>query len=258
MITLKDDDNKCELIGTFSLLTQASLGLLCLSSLIVKRYYEWPNRRTWKIWFFDVSKQLFGAFGVHIVNVMLSILKTKKDPSTTIDGDSDDGSGGWETDDDDPCNWYFLNIVFDCTVGVYILYWVFKGCNHICKNYFHMTKIKSGEYGDPPSLVAYFKQLSIYFTSLMITKVILFFAMNIFSLQLVWITSHILLGWLDDYPDELEIFIVIFVVPIFMNCLQLILVDNIIKNPYFTRTIIEPAPEDLENPNKIYGSIEDS
>lgn len=69
------DDGKCELIGTFSLLTQAFLGLLCLLSLIIKRSYEYPIRRTWSVWFFDVSKQLIGALGVHIFNVLLSLIK---------------------------------------------------------------------------------------------------------------------------------------------------------------------------------------
>lgn len=272
-----DDEGKCELVGTFSLVTQAFLGLLCMSSLIVKRYYEWPTRRTWPVWFFDVSKQLLGALGVHIFNVSLSIILTHKDDSTpTTPINKDDGGDDWSDDrDDDPCNWYFLNIVFDCTIGVYVLYLIFGVVNKICKDWLHITNIKSGEYGDPnkPSVTAYLKQLAIYYVSLMITKIVLFFSMNIFSKQLVWITAHILLGWLDDYPDEFEIFIVIFVVPIFMNCLQLILVDNIIQNPYLRRRnkmqseILESDSTDTENTitndetniidtNKTYGTFE--
>lgn len=39
-----------------------------------------------------------------------------------------------------------------------------------------------------------------------------------------------MLRWLDEYPDEVEIFIVMFIIPIIMNCLQLILIDNFIRN----------------------------
>lgn len=236
-----DDEGKCELVGTFSLVTQAFLGLLCMSSLIVKRYYEWPVRRTWAVWFFDVSKQLLGALGVHVFNVVLSIIETLGDSSENGDAriglrTRDDDGGGWEDGDaNDPCNWYFLNIVFDCTIGVYILYLVFSGVNKICKNWLHIANIKTGEYGDPnrPSVTAYLKQLVIYFISLMITKVILFVVLDVFSLQLLWITDHVLLVWLNNYPKQFEIFMVMFVIPIIMNCLQFILVDNIIQNPYF-------------------------
>lgn len=221
-----DNDGKCELIGTFSLITQAFLGLLCLSSLLVKRFYEYPMRRSWPVWLFDVLKQLIGALGVHIFNVLLAIVKTTKNPSVmTTDGDDEDLG--------DPCDWYFLNIVFDCTIGVFVLYHVFKVANRVCKKYLHITHIELGQYGPDernPSFRAFLKQLTVYFTSLMVTKVILFGVMECFETQLLWFTSNVLLVWLDVYPDELEIFIVIFVVPIVMNCLQLILIDNFIQS----------------------------
>lgn len=228
MVPPVDDDGKCELVGTFSLLTQAFLGLLCLLSLIVKRFYEYPVRRTWQVWFFDVSKQVIGALGVHIFNLLLSITKAEpNDFSITDDCDSGDQCQG------DPCDWYFLSIVLDCTIGVYVLYVVLSFVSFVCKKYFKVTQIESGQYGpDPhnPSVKAYFKQLGIYFGSLMITKFVLYGLLVCFESQLLWFTSHVLLVWLDDYPNEFEIFIVMFVVPIFMNCLQLILVDNFIQN----------------------------
>ncbi|KAG5416953.1 hypothetical protein I9W82_004584 [Candida metapsilosis] len=226
----QDDDGKCELIGTFSLLTQAFLGFICLSSLIVKRFYEHPIRRTWPVWSFDVSKQLIGALGVHIFNVILSVLKTA--PGLMLLSGDKPNYDDDDPDKDDPCDWYFLNIVFDCTIGVYVLYLVFKGVNYICKRMLHITQIESGEYGDVnnPSWKAFSKQLAIYFTSLMITKFILYGLVEIFERELLWITSHILLRWLDEYPDEVEIFIVMFLIPIIMNCLQLILIDNFIRN----------------------------
>lgn len=242
---LDDDDGKCELIGTFSLLTQAFLGLLCLSSLIMKRFYEYPLRRSWSVWSFDVSKQLIGAFGVHIFNVLLSIFKTQdyKDPGLSLTN-ADDYTGSDSNDDssEDPCDWYFLNIVFDCTIGVYILYLVFKYVNRLCKDYLHFTQIESGQYGpDPknPSFKAFLKQLSIYFTSLMITKFILYGIVECFETQLLWFTGHVLLVWLNEYPDEFEIFIVMFVVPVVMNCLQLVLIDNFIQNQIVHRTNLQ-------------------
>ncbi|KAI3403730.2 hypothetical protein KGF56_003455 [Candida oxycetoniae] len=228
-----DDDGKCELIGTFSLFTQAVLGLLCISSLIVKRFYEYPIRRTWPVWTFDVSKQLIGALGVHVFNVILSMLKTA--PEVTmwmLEKRRRAGGGDDSSDNDDPCDWYFLSIVLDCTIGVYILYLVFRSITHILKSYFGVSHIDSGEYGNVnhPSFTAFCKQLAVYFSSLMITKFILYGFVEIFERQLLWITSHILLAWLDEFPEEFEILMVMFVIPIILNCLQLILIDNFIRN----------------------------
>lgn len=230
------DDGKCQLISTFSLITQASLGLLCLSCLIVKRFYEYPLRRTWPVWLFDVLKQLIGAMGLHVCNVFLSILKGQKQTNVFAD---DPTNGGGASDGEDPCDWYFLNIVFDCTIGVFVLYIIFGYVNKFLKEKLHVTHIESGEYGpDPnkPSFRAYFKQLAVYFGSLMATKVVLYYFMELFADQLLWFTSHVLLVWLNEYPDEFEIFVVMFVVPIFMNCLQLILVDTIIQNQLLIQT----------------------
>lgn len=224
MTLLRGGGGQCELVGTFSLVTQAVLGLLCLSSLLVKRFYEHPIRRSWPVWSFDVSKQLVGALGVHVFNVLLSIIKTLKPGIFML---------AKQPEEEDACDWYFLNIVFDCTIGVYVLYLVFRGVNKVAAKYLHITQIESGEYGpDParPSFRAFSKQFGLYFLSLMVTKLILYGIVECFEAQLLWITSHVLLVWLDEYPDEFEIFIVMFVVPIVMNCLQLVLIDNFIQD----------------------------
>lgn len=230
-LSSSSDDGKCELVGTFSLFTQACLGFLCLLSLITKRSFEYPERRTWQVWFFDVSKQVIGAMGVHIFNLLLSILKAQSDVKTFRKKKDD----CYENDDctGSPCDWYFLNIVLDCTIGVYILYWILQFLNYICKKYFHFTQVESGEYGPDnrhPSLKAYLKQLCLYFMALMITKFILYGIVECFESELLWLTSHVLLAWLNDLPSELEIFVVMFAVPVVMNCVQMILVDNFIQD----------------------------
>lgn len=228
------EDGKCELIGTFSLITQAFLGLLCLSSLLVKRYYEYPVERSWQVWLFDVLKQITGAFGVHVFNVLLSILKGQSlKPLFSIQVISPLRIFADSQESADPCDWYFLSIMLDCTIGVYILYLVFRYVTFACKQYLGITQIESGDYGPDqhkPSVKAFLKQLTIYFSSLMITKILLYILVECFETQLLWFTSTIILRWLDEYPDEFEIFLIMFVVPVFMNCLQLILIDNFIQN----------------------------
>ena len=57
-------NTSCKLLGSvFSYLIQIFLGLVAISSLLYKRHIERPQR-PWKIWGFDVGKQLVGGFFV--------------------------------------------------------------------------------------------------------------------------------------------------------------------------------------------------
>ncbi|PTB81466.1 hypothetical protein M440DRAFT_1387874 [Trichoderma longibrachiatum ATCC 18648] len=64
---------ECQLLGPFALVVQAALGGLAMLSLVYKRWREHP-RRPVKVWFFDVSKQVFGSVLVHISNIFMSML----------------------------------------------------------------------------------------------------------------------------------------------------------------------------------------
>lgn len=68
-----DNPTECRLLGSFAILVQLALGGLALLSLVFKRWRERPQRPV-KIWFFDVSKQVFGSVLVHAANVFMSLL----------------------------------------------------------------------------------------------------------------------------------------------------------------------------------------
>jgi hypothetical protein len=53
----------------FTVLVQLLLAFLALASLYLKRLREVP-RRTFRTWFLDVSKQGFGAFYAHVMNMV--------------------------------------------------------------------------------------------------------------------------------------------------------------------------------------------
>ena len=54
--------SNCRLLGsTFSYLIQCVLLFITMSVLIYKRHIE-ENKRTWKVWSFDISKQSVGSF----------------------------------------------------------------------------------------------------------------------------------------------------------------------------------------------------
>lgn len=119
-----DDNGECRLLGSFALFVQLALGGLALMSLVYKRWRERPQRPV-KIWFFDVSKQVFGSVLVHIANVFMSMLTSgrfsiKVEPAAVstaamlirrVAGGGDEGEYV-----PNPCSFYLLNLAID--VGV--------------------------------------------------------------------------------------------------------------------------------------------
>lgn len=111
-----DEEGKCNLLGDFALIVQGALGLLAVSSLAIKRLREHP-RRPLKIWFFDVSKQVFGSVLLHLANVLMSMLSSgqfdvvSETQATPLHaGTNDEGAKP------NPCSFYLLNLAIDVRI----------------------------------------------------------------------------------------------------------------------------------------------
>lgn len=103
---------RCQLLGPFALLVQGALGGFAILTLVWKRYREKPQR-PWKIWFFDVSKQIFGSMLTHVLNVGMSMLSSVR----IVDHAEKFGSAVQAQDKDghypNPCSFYLLNLAID-------------------------------------------------------------------------------------------------------------------------------------------------
>jgi hypothetical protein len=109
----EEGDGECNLLGDFALLVQGALGLLAVSSLAVKRLRESP-RRPLKIWFFDVSKQVFGSVLLHLANVLMSMLSSGKfDVVATTTATTQYAGTNEKGDKPNPCSFYLLNLAID-------------------------------------------------------------------------------------------------------------------------------------------------
>ncbi|CDR44001.1 CYFA0S13e01354g1_1 [Cyberlindnera fabianii] len=222
---------KCELLGPVSIFIQTCLGLIAMSSLVLKRYYEHP-KRPWKVWLFDVSKQVLGSLGIHLLNLFVSLFKSKVPIFGILMGSNDgtiggsDGDGDGDLGDIGECDWYFLNLLMDTTIGVPILYISLVMVYSVCE-YFQIQGIESGNYGKPPQYIPYFKQLAIFFMAVIMMKCILYLLLYfpIFAIYADWVLS-----WSDGFPN-LQIVLVMLVFPIMLNCFQYYVVDNLIKFP---------------------------
>lgn len=124
------DKGECQLLGSFALFVQLALGGLALMSLVYKRWRERPQRPV-KIWFFDVSKQVFGSVLVHVANVFMSMLTSgrfsiKVEPAAVsaaamlvkrFAGSQDAGNEGDYTPN--PCSFYLLNLAIDVSIPAF-------------------------------------------------------------------------------------------------------------------------------------------
>lgn len=74
-----DGPQHCALLGPLSLLVQALMLLLVLSSLVVKRAVEHP-KRPWRVFMLDCGKQIVGQGFVHAANLLISSLPAPAPP----------------------------------------------------------------------------------------------------------------------------------------------------------------------------------
>ncbi|XP_050763658.1 store-operated calcium entry regulator STIMATE-like [Gymnogyps californianus] len=192
------------LLGRFGVLLQALLALCAFSTLMLKRFKEpKEERRPWRIWFYDTSKQAIGALFIHFANVFLSDLT-----------------------EEDPCSLYLINFILDATLGMLLIWLGVKVVSWIVqhKKYSYLV---FGEYGDPPQAAAWLGQCILYL-------LIMVFEKTVISLVLLipgWTKlQQILLGYIPN--PQLELVLVMFVVPFIVNAIMFWVVDSLIMRKY--------------------------
>ncbi|XP_060064639.1 store-operated calcium entry regulator STIMATE-like [Ylistrum balloti] len=200
-LNMDDHCNTGDLMGPLGLLVQAVLAFLAFTSLIVKRYCE-PEyeRRPWKIWTFDTSKQAFGAMVIHFANVYLADI---------FQGD--------------PCTWYFISFMLDSTIGLFVVYLGLKMTQIVVKKYNYQS-LKFGEYGNPPECNAWVGQCGLYILVMILEK----FLMTLLVQFNFWkdVRSFLMSPVKDPH---VELIIVMFIIPLIVNAFIFWVVDNFLK-----------------------------
>ncbi|KAJ8462124.1 hypothetical protein ONZ45_g18049 [Pleurotus djamor] len=222
IIPLPDIDKKsCSLLGPTALVVQGLMGILVILSLVYKRQRE-TSKRPWRIWLFDVSKQVVGQMFVHGVNVLISDLISHHSSANA-------------------CVSYFLNILIDTTLGVALIYFTLHAFTYVLSERLQLKGFESGKYGNPPSFIYWLKQAATYVSALTTMKfiVLAIFALfpGLFKIG-EWLLSW---TWTGD-GDALQVIFVMGLFPICMNILQFWLIDSIVKasNP---STSLELPPD---------------
>ncbi|KAF2213446.1 hypothetical protein CERZMDRAFT_66930 [Cercospora zeae-maydis SCOH1-5] len=217
---------ECNLLGKFALFVQGALGLLAVLTLVFKRWRE-ESKRPWKIFLFDVSKQLLGSMLVHVINLAMSMFGSL-DVANAAATVATQGAVDEKTPN--PCSYYLLNLAIDTTIGVPVLYIILK----ILHAAFLRTpladppeSIKSGHYDSPPKITWYFKQLLIYCIGLTFMKVFVLFLFMAMPF-LPWIGDWAL-RWTEG-NEALQIVFAMFLFPLAMNAVQYWIIDNFIMD----------------------------
>ncbi|KAI8331008.1 vacuolar membrane protein-domain-containing protein [Chlamydoabsidia padenii] len=234
------DPGGCKLMDSFGIFIQLCLAAAAFSTLLIKRQREQPRRpiRTWSL---DVSKQLVGGIVIHTLNVVAAYFFGVKPE---------------QGQQSNPCVWYFLNILVDCTIGVAILWITLRGFRYLTEVVFQWAGFQSGVYGQPPLLQQikpWLKQLSIYTLSLLIMK------------TLVVLLFH-LCPWLEDFGFwvlgwtagnyKLQVAFVMLIFPLVMNIIQFWIIDTIVKHKDITQIRLNQRDDDDDDVENLLDSME--
>uniref|UniRef100_A0A8C9ST90 Transmembrane protein 110, like n=1 Tax=Scleropages formosus TaxID=113540 RepID=A0A8C9ST90_SCLFO len=144
--------------------------------------------------------QAIGALFIHFANVFLSTL--------TIE---------------DPCSLYLMNFLLDATLGMLVIWVAVKAVSKVVASK-QFTLLTFGEYGDPPQATAWVAQCVVYLLIMVLEKTVV-------SLVLL------IPGWtevlLDYIPNpQLELALVMLIVPFFVNAIMFWVVDSLMMRKY--------------------------
>ncbi|KAJ1978176.1 hypothetical protein H4R34_003303 [Dimargaris verticillata] len=211
-------------MDSFAIFIQTLLGVIAISTLFLKRQREVPQR-PFVIWFFDVSKQATGSAMMHMLNLLAAHL-----------------SGKSSMEDSNPCVWYFMNLILDTTVGVYILYLYLKLIHAIVRTA-NISGMDSGNYGTPPRVTSWIKQSIAFFVALLTMKMTVMVALALFPF--LAILGRIFLAPFKQVGDSrIQIVMVMLIVPLVMNIIQFWLIDHVIKQKHQHKIYIPAGGDD--------------
>ncbi|KAJ8258623.1 hypothetical protein COCON_G00176350 [Conger conger] len=210
--TLDPNDKGCEkgaFMDSFGIFLQGLIGVVAFSLLLLKRFREPKHeRRPWKIWFLDTSKQAIGMLFIHFANVYLSDLTGE-----------------------DPCSLYLINFLLDASLGMLLIYAGVRVVSAVVE-WRQWDSLRFGEYGESVLCRAWAGQCALYIFIMMFEKVIIVLVLLIPQWKQLALLNPI-------KNPQLELAIVMFIVPFFVNALMFWVVDNFLMKKSRTKAKLE-------------------
>ncbi|XP_067359341.1 store-operated calcium entry regulator STIMATE [Channa argus] len=218
------DNRGCKkgaLMDSFGIFLQGLLAVMAFSTLMLKHFREPKHeRRPWKIWFLDTSKQAIGMLFIHFANVYLSDLK-----------------------EEDPCSLYLINFLLDASLGMLLIYTGVRAVSAIVE-WRQWDSLRFGEYGQPVQCTAWLGQCILYILIMMFEKVLIMLVLLIPQWK-----KLALLNFIEN--PELELAIVMLIVPFFINAFMFWVVDNFLMKKHRTKAKLEEREDDSRGTSKV-------
>lgn len=230
----------CTLLpGAFGIGVQAFLGCVSFASLLIKYFvFERGATRKSSTFLCDVGKQVIGAMWLHCANVIMAI---------TLDRSFTQGTTSLLTYSLDVCDWYFMSIVLDTTMGVMISVLLLQCSQHYFQyvaGRYTSVQSESGNvarahgktqrecYGTrnvvPDAARAFLSQLLIWILVITCMKgatTLLLYGVHSWLAML----AHLVLSSLNTRPNY-KLLVVMVAVPVTMNSFQYCVVDHFLKD----------------------------
>uniref|UniRef100_A0A674M8Y5 STIM activating enhance n=2 Tax=Takifugu TaxID=31032 RepID=A0A674M8Y5_TAKRU len=208
-------------MDSFGIFLQGLLAVVAFSTLMLKRFREPKHeRRPWRIWFLDTSKQAIGMLFIHFANVYLSDLT-----------------------EEDPCSLYLINFLLDASLGMLFIYAGVRAVSAVVE-WRQWDSLRFGEYGEPVKCTAWLGQCVLYIFIMMFEKVVIMLVLLIPEWKKLALLNPI------QNPD-LELAIVMLIVPFFVNALMFWVVDNFLMKKHRTKAKLEEREEDSRGNSKV-------
>mmetsp|Transcript_44059 Transcript_44059/g.82385 ORF Transcript_44059/g.82385 Transcript_44059/m.82385 type:complete len:244 (-) Transcript_44059:72-803(-) len=202
------------LAGTTGKVTQFVLFLCCCAALLLK-WSQFHDGRDLSEFLMDSSKQLIGAGWIHLLNLLFAQRLEKH----------------YEKDGGDQCDWYWINIVVDCTMGVAVTYVLLQVAMRIIQSVLpnQALDFKTGDYRLNGSIDAarYVKQLAVWLVIVSTMKISMVLFMALFHMLLLGMARVVLVPFASS--PNLKLLVAMIATPFCMNALQFWITDNFIK-----------------------------
>ncbi|CAJ1338563.1 unnamed protein product [Effrenium voratum] len=198
--------------GLYGILVQLLLFCCCVGVLLIKKVRE-GSRRTWLQFGLDSSKQFVGSGWIHVLNLLCALVM------------------GTQMDECDECEWYWLNIMLDTTLGVLVEYLllrlVMEALNTVLQE--GAQDFRTGSYwrGGDFEVAMYLKQLLVWLLIVTFMKLSMVVLMILLAKPLTLIARAMLKPFLAN--PKLKLIMVMIVTPMFMNAFQFWVTDSFLK-----------------------------
>jgi len=204
---------------------------VCVLVLKKKReeYMLKESARDWPTFLLDSSKQICGSGWAHVANLACA----------TAFGARAGGTG---------CEWYWVNIMIDTTVGVFIEYLFLLIVTDALECATGRTgALKSGSYrkanGDIQAS-RYFSQLAVWLLCVTIMKFVVVLIIMAFQSPILHAAQTVVGIFAGD--SRMELVFVMIITPCCMNAFQFWITDSFIKEEVNTETIEEERTVSLQ------------